>query len=75
MNGGKTIEMIEAEERKARVIELAHQIEGAMNEICRLAEKDRVVEDLICEKYPFKGSLDEVANEVNEWRFAMKEKV
>lgn len=62
-------------EAKARVIELAHQIESAMDEICALAEKGYAVNELICEKYPFKNSLDEVALEVNEWRFAMKGKL
>ena len=57
--------------RVARVIDLIHQIESAMDEICLIAEKDPRVDDLICARYPFEGSLDEVSMRVNEWRFAI----
>jgi len=58
---------------KFAVIMKAQQIAALMDEICELAQKDKAVGDLICEGYPFKGSLDEVACDVIAWRDTMQE--
>lgn len=62
----------ELTEDQGAVIGHVRAIEQAMHAICELAQKHESINFLITESYPFKGSLDEVASEVNEWRFAMK---
>lgn len=61
-----------SDENKKAVIEKARQIAHLMDEICALAQKDKAVDALICEGYPFKRSLDEVSCEVIAWRDAME---
>lgn len=55
------------------VLVKAKQIAQLMDEICELAQKDKEIGELICDGYPFKKSLDEVACEVIVWRDTMKE--
>jgi len=56
------------------VVFKALQIARLMNEICELAT-DPEIDALVCEAYPFgTPSLDEVANEVINWRDAMAAK-
>ncbi len=58
----------------------ALQIARLMDEICALASdpedryRDREIGSLLCEAYPFSGSLDEVSCEVIAWRDAMAKK-
>lgn len=63
-------ELTKAEQAVAK----ARQIASLMLDICRLCERDNEIGELICQSYPFKGSLDEVAHEALAWRDAMAEK-
>ena len=57
------------------VVRKALQIAQLMHEICELASSQNPeIGELICESYPFAGSLDEVACEVLAWRDAMAAK-
>jgi hypothetical protein len=49
------------------------QIAELMDQICELAQKDKDVNALICEGYPFEGSLDEISCDVIVWRDTMKD--
>ena len=55
------------------VVFKALQIARLMDEICELAS-DAEINQLICETYPFNGSLDEVSCQVIAWRDAMAAK-
>jgi len=59
---------------KAQAVVLkALQIARLMDEICELAA-DSEINQLICEAYPFSGSLDEVSCQVIAWRDEMAKK-
>jgi hypothetical protein len=60
-------------DKAQELVRRARQIAQLMNEICEVAN-DSDSRDLICQAYPFQGSLDEVAFDVLTWRDTMAEK-
>lgn len=64
--------MIDKEKAK-EIVRRALQIANLMDEICRIAD-DHETSQLLCEAYPFDGSLDEVFCEVIHWRDTMADK-
>jgi hypothetical protein len=65
--------MITDKAKAQAVVFKALQIAHLMDEICELAS-DAAVNALLCEKFPFDQSLDEVSCAVIGWRDAMATK-
>jgi hypothetical protein len=63
----------ETHHRRQAILDATREIAQLLDQIYLWCEQDKEIGELICTRYPFKGSLTEIARQVIAWRDAIRE--